>query len=165
MPPHQDRVDLAKEMDVAKTHRHHFLLWPKLWAEFKDNTALTWTSVPFDIAQVPNIPDKQGVYAFIVMPDASAGLRPSYLLYVGETTDQTLRERFKQYVRGVQNLTERPKLIATLPKYSGFIHFHFAVVPANMKPEDIEDKLLSGFVPPLNSKFKGKVSAITNAFI
>ncbi|MDX2105606.1 MAG: hypothetical protein SFY67_04310 [Candidatus Melainabacteria bacterium] len=164
-PPNQERIDLVETADEAKQHRHHFTLYPKFWTDFNDPTVLKWHVVPFDEAQRTNIPQVQGVYAFIVKPAASASLQPSYLLYIGETTGQTLRERFNQYVRGIANLEERPKLITTLPKYEGFVYFHFAEVPpGGPTPVDIENNLLSGFVPPLNTKFSGIVSKVVSAF-
>ncbi|MBS1999015.1 MAG: hypothetical protein JSS86_21965, partial [Cyanobacteria bacterium SZAS LIN-2] len=117
-------------------------------------------------AQAPNIPSKQGVYALIAKPEKPcAGLLPEYLLYIGETTGQTLRKRFGQYIRGIYNLEERPKLVTTLPKYQGFLHFHFAeIAPGGVTPLQIEEKLLSSFLPPLNSKFTGIASTAVAAF-
>lgn len=141
-------------------------MWPEHWQKYKEPSVLTWDSVPFEASQKSSLPDQPGVYAFIIQAEMSAGLQPSYLVYIGQTTNQTLKERFGQYLREIGKGIGRPKLVAHLPLYEGHTHFHFAEIPngSAVRPKDVESKLLSGFVPPFNSDFEGEVSEFRSAF-
>ncbi|MBY0358217.1 MAG: hypothetical protein K2W82_09475 [Candidatus Obscuribacterales bacterium] len=165
MPRQRTKFDLPGH-DEAKAHRHTFLMWPAAWKKYKEATGLKWKSVQFDAQKKKSIPEEPGVYAFIIMPEKSAGLQPTYLVYIGQTTKQTLRERFGQYITEISSGKGRPKLVANLPKYVGYTYFFYAVIPAGGKatPEAIEDQLLGGFVPPFNTEFKGEVGKFVRAF-
>lgn len=141
-------------------------MWPTLWKQYKDPAVLTWDKVPFDASQKKLLPDRPGVYAFIVTAEMSAGLQPSYLLYVGQTSHQTLKERFENYLYEIGSGIGRPKLVAYLPLYDGYTYFHFAEIPSGsaLKPKDVERNLFNGFVPPLNSQFEGEVTGFRSAF-
>ena len=71
-----------------------------------------------------------------------------------------------EYVTEVGSLMGRPKLVAHLPKYKDYAYFFFAEIPSGSKPtpEEIEHQLLSGFVPPFNSNFKGEIGKFVRAF-
>lgn len=141
-------------------------MWPKMWTPPKTNAALSWKSVPFEPAQKSSVADTPGVYAFIITTTDCFGISASYLMYIGQTTEQTLRVRFGQYINEIGSGKGRPKLVGHLPKYKGFIYFHFAEIQAEgtATPEQIEDQLLSFFIPPLNSSFKGVISQFRAAF-
>lgn len=81
-----DAVGLLKDFNIKK-----FILCPNHWREYK-NLALRWQKVKFDADGVKKLPnDKQGVYSFLVQPNIGGHAAISYLLYIGETTKQTLR--------------------------------------------------------------------------
>jgi hypothetical protein len=68
---------------------------------------LSWSLYPFSEASRDQIPQQQGVYAFLIVPAIAGNLSVAYLMYIGET-DRTLRTRFGEYLREARSERIRP---------------------------------------------------------
>jgi excinuclease UvrABC nuclease subunit len=154
--------DFVKDVQDAGMHKYHFLLWPRRWRQFSLPTQITWQSQPFDETNVSSIPENPGVYAFCVEPRIIDGLKPCYLLYIGETS-RTLRERYREYLRDAGQSESREKLYIALNLYKGYIHFFYAPTPPNISTLDVEKELLKAFLPPTNTRFPAEVKRIVTA--
>jgi len=162
----EDLHDLVTEADEAKTYTIGFTIWPKLWKRYlrRPQAKFRWRSYPFNSGSKPNIPKKAGIYTFIVNPKI-AQHRCSYLMYVGVTVDQTLRERFGQYLRDKRNPSGRPHIRWLLNKYTHKnLFFCCATCPKTKNLQKLEEYLLKAFVPPFNPRIPGQVGRIKRAF-
>ena len=154
--------DLTMNIE-ARGHRHTILLWPKLWREWKPPVKLKWEGKKFSPASKGSIPNKPGVYAFVIKPGIPPGLPNSVLMYIG-MSDRPLRERFGEYVREMGDPRGRPAINTMLQMYAGYLHFYCARVKKPTKPKAIEDQLLETLVPPMNKQYSAKVSRVVGAF-
>lgn len=154
--------DLAMNI-FARGHRHTLLLWPKLWQEWKSPVKLKWEGKRFSQASKGAIPNKRGVYAFVIKPGVPPGMPISVLMYVG-MSDRPLRERFGEYLREMLNPSGRPAINTMLRMYDGYVHFYCASVAKPAKPKQIEDYLIETLVPPMNKQYPAKVRRIIGAF-
>lgn len=155
--------DLAINVE-ARGHRHSILLWPKLWNEWNPPIQLRWKGKKFSKSSQNNIPNKSGVYAFVIQPGITIGLPISVLMYIGQT-DRPLRQRFGEYLHEMKNPTGRPAISTLLQMYtSKHLFFYCAIVRSPSLPRDIETLLLESLVPPMNRKYPAKISRIVRAF-
>lgn len=159
---HKPVNDLTTNIE-ARGHRQNILLWPKLWKEWNPPVKLTWQGKPFLPRSKNAIPNKPGVYAFVVQPGFPVGLSISVLMYIG-MSDRPLRERFQEYLREKNNPTGRPAINTLLRMYDGYVHFYCASVEKPTKPKEIEDHLLETLVPPMNKQYPAKINKIVGAF-
>ncbi len=162
----EDFHDLITDVDEAKAYTIEFTIWPKLWKKYsgRRQTKFRWRSYPFNSGSKANIPKKAGIYTFIVNPNI-AQHRCSYLMYVVVTVDQTLRERFGQYLREKRNPSGRPQIFWLLNKYSHKnLLFCCATCPKTKNLEKIEEYLIEAFVPPFNRRIPGQVGRIKRVF-
>lgn len=155
----QNFYDICKE---AKSHVQPMILWPARWNEYKTPASVQWRSHAFNSAVRRKVPDKPGVYAFLIKPGV-ANLNVSYLMYVGKT-DRSLRKRFDEYLAEVRGYKGRPAIAVMLHNYRGFIDFCCATVDSPQRPAKIEKKLLEAFIPPMNKQLPAKISRIISAF-
>jgi hypothetical protein len=147
----------------ARGHRHTLLLWPKLWKEWKPPLKLKWESKPFSLGSKGAIPNKPGVYAFVIKPGVPPGVPISVLMYIG-MSDRPLRERFGEYLREMNNPSGRPAINTMLRMYVGYVHFYCACVAKPAKPKNIEGHLIETLVPPMNKQYPAKIRRIIGAF-
>jgi hypothetical protein len=105
------------------------------------------------------IPTTRGVYTFLVQPGIANHPCCSYLLYVGETKNQDFRRRYQQYLREKQAGDEsvRPHVTDMLQKWDGFLWFYYATIARADLIEDVENALLTAYLPPTNKEFPAKV--------
>ncbi len=158
-----EKTDL---MDEADAHRRHFMLWPKQWNEFDlDLSNYTWEEYKFIPEEQENIPTSQGVYSFVVKPSIANHPSCAYLMYVGQTSSQTLKKRFGQYLDEQAGKGKpRPKLLRVLNKYID--HLFFICLPLNgeLTPREVETNLLKSLLPPCNTDLPVEVRYIMGAF-
>lgn len=152
-------IDLVKE---AKAHKHSFMLWPHRWKSYHSSIHFHWTIYPFEKQSIPQIPDKAGVYAFLIQPRI-ASLDVSYLMYIGQTK-RSLRKRFQEYLREATSQSGRPKVLMLLDLYKGFLYFSCATLNASTSLKSIEDELLNAFIPPMNEQYPAEVRRVIAAF-
>jgi len=147
----------------AKAHWQTLILWPKLWKDWSPPLKLKWKGKPFSPLSRPHIPNRPGVYAFVIKPGIPPGVTNSILMYVGKT-DRPLRERFGEYLREKDDPTGRPAINAMLQMYYGYLHFYCACVTKGTTPKQIEDHLIETLAPPMNKQYPAKISRIMGAW-
>lgn len=164
MPPKKRNPvnDLAMNIE-ARGHRHTLLLWPKLWQQWKPPVELKWKGKPFSPSSKRSIPNKPGVYAFVIQPSVPPELPISVLMYIG-MSDRPLRERFHDYLREMNDPSGRPAINIMLRMYDGYLHFYCASVAEPAKTKKVEDHLIETLAPPMNKQYPAKISRIIGAF-
>lgn len=153
-------VDLVAK---AKLHTHEFTLWPDRWRVCNLKASLSWNTYTFSEESISSIPEKPGVYAFLIQPKIANNLNTSYLIYIGKT-ERRLKDRFQEYLREVSNPIGRPKIIHWLSLYAGYLYFSCTPVEPPNTLESTEDELLKAFIPPANDMLPAEVRRVFQAF-
>jgi hypothetical protein len=152
--------------DFKRFHVPRFLLNPKQWSSYPNRVpGLTWKRVRFNQAGVAAIPDnKKGIYTFVAEPTIAKHNAIRYLLYVGETHNQSLRTRCKNYLAELTNKKPRIHIYEMLTKWPDHLWIHYAVVTNEPDIEPLEEELIAAFLPPFNRKFpatvRGRMKAV-----
>lgn len=138
-------------------------MWPERWESCNPQLDLNWEITSFIDNGWGKVPENPGVYCFFVQPEKANLFDTSYLIYIGKT-DRTLRIRYREHYRDMQNNRIRPKLYPYLVQYAPYIKFCFAIVEPPNSPFDIEQHLINSFLPPANPQVRGELGDIVNAF-
>lgn len=154
-------VDLVKE---ARFHSHMLVLWPHRWAACDPGLQLNWQHFEFRDDQADLVPDVPGVYAFTIEPRIAPAVPSIYLMYIGQTTRQTLRVRFRQYLQEAKSASGRPRVTLLLSTYTGYLHFYCARPATELTPAEVEERLLNAYLPPVNDQFPAEVRRVLRAF-
>lgn len=155
-------ADLAASDEMMR-HKHEMIMVPRLWSSCSLPVNLSWSVHPFSENSRSQIPQQQGVYAFLILPAIAGNLNVAYLMYIGET-DRTLRVRFGEYLLEARSDKIRPKLLRILPLYPDHLAFACAPVPSGVAPKDIESALIEAFLPPGNDDIPATVRRARRAF-
>jgi hypothetical protein len=149
---------------LKKYQIERMVLSPKYWTACKLPIPLSWTTVKYDKKRKNELPEKRGVYTFIVKPNIVGHPECAYLLYVGQTEAQTLRKRFMQYFSEERKPKGREhiKLMARLWRKN--LWYCYAPIDNVSLIEDIEKSLIKAFVPPLNRNFPGVLGKAKRAW-
>jgi hypothetical protein len=147
-----DVVGLLKHYNIKK-----FILCPEHWIGYK-NSRLKWKKVKFNSRGVKKLPDdKQGLYSFLVQPNVAGHPAISYLLYIGETTKQTLKGRCSDYLPEAKSKKARVPIRSMIRKWPDHLWLYFAVVDDVSQIKKLEEDLLKAYMPPFNQKFTAEV--------
>jgi hypothetical protein len=157
--------DLIDEQDEAKAYREDFFLWPKMWREYVQayNHNFNWEIHPFDPSEIQRIPDEIGLYTFVIQPSIALHPACSYLMYVGLAEDQSLRERFGDYLQEKKNNRGRRKIYRLLNKYPDNLFFCCTRVQGGQPLESLEKALICAYIPPCNTILPARVSRVIGA--
>jgi len=126
-----------------------------------------WHETIFDVASRTSIPEKQGIYMFVLKPlnESIANFQHKYILYVGQTIN--LRQRFGTYFGYINSKkpSDQLKRIMTLV-WQGKLQFHYFEATNLTSDEltDIEFDLIDTIVPPMNSRFRADIIKATVKF-
>jgi hypothetical protein len=159
-------VDLV---DHLKTHAVTFVLSPARWQAFQAPKSLAWQSVQFVKKNNSKVPDKRGVYAFVVKHDSSDVPEHGFIMYFGITgetaANRTLRKRFGDYLRE-QKENKRPRIYYMMQRYRRALFFHFAsITTKSVDMAQLEKALNDTHIPPKVTKdFSADVRKAVAAF-
>jgi hypothetical protein len=150
----------GKRRGLAEFHVKRMVLSPYQWAACKLAVTLDWEAVKFTQRNMRIVPRTRGVYTFLVQPGIAKHPCCSYLLYVGETQNQDFRRRYQQYIREKRagDRSVRPHVADMLQKWDGFLWFCYARIDQYDAIENVENGLLTAYLPPTNKDFPAKVS-------
>ena len=143
-----------KERGLIREHIRRFLLLPDHWNDRNNqyNFPARWKCLRFLPRNKTRLPDRKGVYCFIVKPKVPNFFETRYLFYVGQTT-RPFRERFQEYLNDQEGKGKpRPKVYEMLSLYKGNLFFYYAPFNSNNRIDEVEEKLLNTFVPYINTK-------------
>ncbi|MBD2129237.1 hypothetical protein NDI39_03860 [Microcoleus sp. ZQ-A2] len=136
-------------------------MYPVHWRNYPNTVPLTWKQVKFTSANASQIPDdKTGVYSFVA--DAGIAQHPAgcYLLYVGKVKDQNLRTRYRQYLRAETAWKNRPHIAQMISKWSEHLWFYYAEISDPKIINQLEEDLITAFLPPENRSWPAKITHI-----
>ena len=123
--------DFATQVNKLKGFKREFIISPEQWALLKDIPELTWTEVEFSKANKGDIPEKRGVYCFIIKSRSKSLPAHGYIAYIGITGDSSvkrnLRIRYGEYLRDLVR-PKRPLVHLMLNTWENDIFFHYTVV-------------------------------------
>lgn len=145
-------IDFEKRGQL-KLHIRKFLLYPIYWTDINNhfNYKLNWKSIKFNKRNLRRLPDKKGIYCFVVIPNYPNFFKNIYLFYVGQTT-RTLKERFREYINDQAGKGKpRPKIFEMLSLYKDCLYFYYASINSESQIDEVEKKLLNSFVPHINT--------------
>ncbi len=153
------RYDLALKIG-AEFWRYtvEFILNPSQWSALTLPVTLNWNIVRFSQNQVLNVPnDEVGVYSFVVKPDIANHSNCSYLMYVGQTTDQSFRMRYRQYLQYQRTQTGSFYVVHMLNTWPEHLWFCYASVQQPDSILEIEEHLISAYLPPANRSYPAEL--------
>lgn len=150
----------GRRRGLAEFHVKRMVLSPFQWTACRLSVDLNWEAVKFTRRNMQRIPKTCGVYTFLVQPGIANHPCCSYLLYVGETEDQDFRRRYQQYLREkrASDKSRRPHVMDMLQKWDGFLWFCYARIDQHDIIENVENTLLTAYLPPTNKDFPARVS-------
>jgi hypothetical protein len=141
---------------------HHVEGWKTYQQKTFDNAK--WTTRIFRKETAKHIPEKPGVYAFLIRPGIPLGLDANVLIYIGKA-GTSIRKRYYRYLReSIDPVHGRPKITYWLRKYFDYVHFAYAEIPQPGDPHDLEQRLLAALMPPANDQIPGKLRRKRHAF-
>lgn len=153
--------DLINEQDDLSTYLFQHYLYPNYWEIINGLPNYPWKSIAFNENNLHLIPNEPGIYSFVINP-GKVNHPQRYLGYIGKT-ERTLQIRYRDYLREANNPRGRPKVLRLLNKWQNYIDFCYFVYQEN-NIGDIEDNLISAFVPVFNSDYEARINRIINAF-
>jgi hypothetical protein len=152
-------IDLVRETDEMKGCIQHFTLWPRQWQTYTQSH--DWQNEKLEPTAIDQIPECPGIYTLILQPGIAGHPFCSYLMYVGRT--KCLRRRFKEYLGMERREDGRPKISYFLNKYDQFTCFCYTLVSIDAL-EEVEERLMNAYLPPLNEEYEGTISTSVGAF-
>ena len=152
-------ADIIALTDQVKAYSYTFALWPQMWEAYNLSVPFNWEIHPFQQNHVENIPREPGIYSFVIQPGIASHPYCSYLMYIGKT-ELNLRQRFRDYLHEQNNPNGRPKILRLLNKYQGYLHFFCSTIAETERIGEIEDALITAFIPPCNDQFPATIRPI-----
>ena len=157
----ESAADLLKVVEEFRGHTHEITLVPRLWNSYAGKKVVTWSSHLLSKSERPQIPDKPGIYTFLVQPGVATHPANSCLVYVGKAA--SLRDRSGDYLTRERRIAGRPKLVLLLNQYPKHIWFCYALYPKE-KLTEAEEEFQRTFLPPANDQFPADVRKQVKAF-
>ena len=154
--------DISIESDSGKKYCRKFILWPKYWKMYSKTIKLAWKHIRYSRTTVEGLPNNTGVYAFVVKPGIAGLTECNYLLYIGKAQDQSLKVRCKQYLD--ENKKRKPRILIAqmFNLWSDHLFLYYAELDSSkININDVEENLLTAFLPPMNSTLPGKLTSIS----
>lgn len=141
-------------------HGWKFILSPINWGNAQVPVSLTWCRTKFARANASNVPnDKQGVYAFVAIPEVDHQPTGEYVMYIGRAGDKTsrntLRARYHTYIqearRDRKGRPEVQRMFWSLPEH---LWFYWAEIDDPLQITECERHLKDWLRPPANNEFE-----------
>ena len=158
-----DWIDTAKD---AIIYKRAFLMWKTQWDNYPDPIPLNWECVKFEKDNRNQIPSGKGIYAFFVEPRIANFPSHGYLMYIGQTgqdSNHNLRKRFSNYLSKSEG-KKRRRIKFMLNTWESYLYFYYAEVdPDKINLKQLERILLDTFTPPFVKRgFSGKISFVVD---
>jgi hypothetical protein len=153
--------DFQLQASELREFQRTFIISPIQWAGYVPVVVTDWNLVHFEAGKVDDVPNGAcGVYTFLVQPRIANHDHCSYLLYVGRTTEQDFRERFRQYLgEKASKKPRRPHITDMLNRWDGYLWFCYAQIQNPNDTKQTEKRLQVAFIPPFNREFPADIRA------
>jgi hypothetical protein len=166
----KDKMGIVEFQDLVALLRKHevkFRLVPQHLVGFSCTLRLNWKVVRFTLSNVSAVPNRRGVYAFVV-EEPNRGLPThGYVMYVGKAGDgqNSLRNRYRDYLHD-QKRPKRPHIYRLLNQWANVLSFYFAEIDDPTVPlTEIEMCLNDALLPPFcKNDFSAGIRRAINAF-
>ena len=150
----------------AITYKWAFLMWKTQWDNYPNPIPLNWRCVKFEKDNRSHIPSRKGIYAFFVEPRIANFPSHGYLMYIGQTgqdSNHNLRKRFGNYLSKSESKRRR-RIKYMLNKWKGYLYFYYAEIdPDQINLKQLEQILLDTFTPPfVKEGFSGKIRSVVD---
>lgn len=159
----------VERVERFQAEKRSFYLSPDRWSTSRVKVTLDWDEVKFEDGNKNAIPDKKGIYAFVVKHANNHFPPHGYIMYVGITgnvsAERTLKKRFKDYLYE-QKRNKRPKVHFMLTKYSENLYFNYVALEDDDDIDlgQLELDLNDALVPPVGRKdFTAEIKALRDA--
>lgn len=159
-----DEVDLVDGL-VGRLKEYELrpiTLIPDFWNKYS-NRQLDWSCVEFKKTSAPQIPQRSGLYTFVIEHDTAGHSGCRYLTYVGKAEDQSLRVRFQDYFAEAKRPAGRPKIRRMIRLWGNYLRFYYAVVPKSWNIPQLENDLMKAMQPPFNDQYTAEISRARKA--
>ncbi len=151
-PAWDDAVGMLRRYRVSK-----YILCPQYWQGYS-NKSLKWKKTPFNKPGLAKLPDdKPGLYSFLLQPNVAGHKAVTYLLYIGETTKQSLRQRCSDYLSEPAKKKPRVPIRSMVRKWPDHLWIHFVAVDDVSIIKRLEEDLIKAYIPPYNQRFTARV--------
>jgi len=152
-----DTVALLKKYHIKK-----YILCPDHWQAY-GNIDLVWKKVKFTAEEMKkHLPDKPGLYSFLLQPNVAGHRSINFLLYIGETTKQSLKDRCTDYLPEAKKKKARVTIRSMVRKWPDHLWVYFAAVDDVNLIKKLEEDLLKAYIPPFNQRFTAKIAKTSN---
>lgn len=143
----------------GRNYVRKFCIWERQFKKYQSNTPLNWKCIPAKKGNAPSLPERQGVYAFVVKSQIANLSWSGYILYVGMTEKQTFSERFAQYFAETKRAKPRYWIKEMFQLWKKHLFYYYAETSVG-DAKKIEDDLLEALLPPNNEKFPGTIGKV-----
>lgn len=153
-------AELVEEEKIGSYNEKRFILYPKHWINYPNQVSLTWDRVKFTESNkriVPN--DKFGIYSFVADSEIANHPACSYLFYIGKT-DGNFRTRYTSYLNEEKKQKPRDHIIRMKKRWPNHLWFYYAAVSDKAIVKQLEDELITAFLPPMNRTFPAQIRSV-----
>jgi hypothetical protein len=165
MPDYFDPVTNKQVRGTLVAYKRNFILSPQQWNTLNGlYQHFTWHEIKFIEANRDTLPQVEGLYFFTASPKRTNAAFLNFLFYVGET--QNINTRFSNYLDKADNpKSGQYKVYTIIEDFPDDLYFHYVLLPGQTQVERriIEDAFLTGYIPPINSKYPQGLQSIAAA--
>jgi len=160
-----DPVLTANKLAAEMLRRHatwHF--FPARWGGVACLKTLRWSKpIKWTGKPATSLPLKPGVYAFLLIPDLPGSPDGVYVLYIGMTSKQTIRQRYADYVIEAAKSRGRLRIRNMFLNWPKHLWYTYALTTsADAGPAEVA--LRSALIPPFNNDIAADINAARKAF-
>ncbi|MDE0472206.1 MAG: hypothetical protein OXH57_09720 [Ekhidna sp.] len=138
---------------------------PSRWQKFCDDHKLTWEFIPFESNLVDQIPELPGMYCFYIGHNLQCLPKLGLSLYGGIATKQTLKARFKNYLREKNSPNGRINVRKFLNVFEGELFFGWVISKDTSTLAELEKAFNDAMMPPYSIRdFSAEVRKGRNAW-
>ncbi|WAG08210.1 GIY-YIG nuclease family protein [Aeromonas jandaei] len=152
-----------KDLAFIESHYVKMMFYPNAW-EKHQTLNLKWTNYDFP-PNPSNIPDKPGVYAFVVEPNLFSLNPANGLFYIGKTNSLYNRVgSYKSELNKALTDTKRPLVWKMLHQWNGHLKYYFSTTTDEKEAKMIEQHMINALRPPFNIQYEAETSKVMRAF-
>ena len=165
MPDYFDPVTNKQVRGTLVSSKRNFILSPDQWATLNGKYQhFVWNEIKFSEINRDTLPPTEGLYFFTASPKRTNAHFVNFLFYVGET--QNINQRYSDYLDKADNpKSGQYKVYTIIEDFPDDLYFHYVLLPGQdqVQRRIIEDVFLTGYIPPINTKYPQGLQSIVSA--